>query len=435
MNRRRATLALLLLALLLAVPWVWRELSRRAARAALVAELERVLGKASASAGGRSVPGLAPAGDRGEAARLCEDVPLDAAGAAADLAALHGWLEEHHPVSSQPEAVVDAPWNWGLNHPPIVFPYLHALEPWFRSLDRVLAGPGLRFEDPGDPRSVRLRSVGAHRWNRLLVARAWKAHVTGEGRGGAVARIASALLLALRLDRAPMIVHRVQLEGALRAIGALRFVSEGDAFDPEGARQRLDPLLRALESTRRFGAILEQERRDGADTIAGRLDDPPSGIAAWWRRPAVLRADRRLLERYARAISLAEAPYPEASRALRGLRAGILRGHERGGSWQLASHLLVHELETEARAQAALARLALGLLEHREETGHLPGELEDAASRFPDGMPRDPRTGEPFGYAFHEDGSVSLVPAPASGRLPRPGRADPPRAWVFPPGL
>ncbi|MAB81519.1 MAG: hypothetical protein CMJ89_19435 [Planctomycetes bacterium] len=60
-------------------------------------------------------------------------------------------------------------------------------------------------------------------------------------------------------------------------------------------------------------------------------------------------------------------------------------------------------------AMGQMLRVALALAEHRERQGGWPSDLERVAGAFPEGLPLDPHTGEPFLYEV-EDGAISLGP-------------------------
>ncbi len=338
-------------------------------------------------------------------------------------------LESAHPSHREPEALVDAPWNWGRNHPPIVFPYLKELEPYLRDLEELLGES--RPDLAERPQDLVLR--GGRRFARLFIADAWRQLVGEKNPGAAAHRVVLALEIADRLDDGSLESHRIRVDSVLRSVGMIRWVFEADGVEPAALRSTLDrPLAEVAERTR-FDRALAGELASLASMPELRdrfLADP--GLAGWLGRPRRATRVRGVLDQLGAALDSVGRPYPEARPALDDLEKefGEPRSWQTSGRFDPGSKLREFERTIEVEAQAALARTVLALGEHRAERGDVPGQLEALAPKFEQGLPVDPRTGAPFLYEFDDDATARVVPAPARDLGPK-GRYDRPRVWTL----
>ncbi len=347
------------------------------------------------------------------------------------------WLETNFPPQHEPEGLVDAPWNWGRNHPPILYPYLETMESFFAGVTSTLALPRASFP-PGVPRDrvASIRTKAALRWNRLLVAEAWRRWLAAEDLVGAAERTSEALELARRLDAETVAEHAVRVAATTRAAIFVRFLVRREGLEVAVVRDLLEPALRDA-ATIRFAPALARGVREYARAIEERaLDaDPVADENAAWARAMRLRSLHAALDGAAGVVALLDEPYPRARPAL----DAWLAASPDPSPWierrRLDPRALVRDWEPtlEARTQVALARVALALLEYANEHGAYPDRLEAIHDRFePGSLPLDPRRDAPFDLERLEEGGVRLVPAPAQD-LPPPYRADPPRTWDLPP--
>lgn len=376
-----------------------------------------------------------------EAELPAPDVPPARAQAGSDsepsrFLQMDSWLETNFPPQAEPEALVDAPWNWGRNHPPIVFPYLAVMESFFAGVRSTLALPHEDFpEATPEDRVVSIRTTAAMRWSRLLVAEAWRLWVANGDVAGAAGMIADALELTRRLDAGTHAQHAVRVQAVTRAAVFIRFLVERAEFDPSQIRGRLEPALRGASEIL-FAPALARGVADYANAIESRAleVEPVGGEGSSWRRATRLRALRRALARVVQSVTIVADEYPRARVAMDAWLSDVAEPLPWIERRRLDPRALVRDWEptVEARTQVALARVALALVEHASEQGAYPDSLDEIRGRFESGIPTDPRRGEPFVVEWLEGGGLRLVPAPARD-LPPPYRADPPRYWDLPP--
>lgn len=347
------------------------------------------------------------------------------------LEELHAWLAIEHPIEREPEAVVDAPWAWGLNHPPVIYPYLDRMARVFAEVDRALEAPAFRVRSvdrfAGDVASAALRL------HRLLIARSWQ-ELRGNDDPMAAARlVGQSLELADRLDAGTFGAHTIRTGAIQRACGVLRWILDHPDTDAGAIRDYLDPVLARVGDGTRFDRALATEVRRVA-ALKDRLSRG-GGPVQWWLEPARIRSFVRTLAALDEAVRITGVSYLVAREELDRLVAA----HPAPSAWEsrnrieLVPRLRGYERSIEARVQIAMVRTGFALVEYRQAEGDYPADLAELAPLFDVGFPIDERTGVTLDYGFRDDGGVVLTPASVPERqLALPGRNDPPRDWTLP---
>jgi hypothetical protein len=322
-----------------------------------------------------------------------EPIPDDE-NAAVLLAEAHAFLEElqednlgYALLGIVPEA------EWSREDRASVVKYLADAKPYRDLVERAVALPGWRVEP----------DYGSDEFPFTVQPVVWTRHISEhfkwlvrmdsnpKGRTERAAQAATLLLRYAERARPMTIVGDLSLSSLrVHAVDGVRTSWRWPGFDAALYRSLLDePLARAERPTGPPARLIEAERTsvcwvvDGWPSYAGEID-----AYGAWNRLSLYRDANLALELYGRALAASDVPPEEALRFRLG--ASPDPAEQPIASWaKLSEHWF--RSYTEEVAALRLARVALAVLEHRQQNGRWP-------ERLPAEMPVDPFTNEPFQY-------------------------------------
>ncbi len=349
---------------------------------------------------------------------LLPAMPPDAENGAQPIDDAFAWLAEHDPENAWRERAIGSAQVEFADAAALLDArvLVDELAPLFERIDRAAARPAIAWAlGPHDTAATamvelvasdRLAVIGDLLHTRLLVARR------------ADERIAS-ILGSLRVG------WRVRTARSFEASSAVELHAQGSALlrarleqgdaDLAAARSALDEAL-DVAWTERFADAVRGDRVQAVAVLPFVFDGSwHEHQAAWLARLGINppTAFERLEDAF-KAMASGRAPPaygdddPDGSQlieAARGVGWFVAAGRSareiwdeegspdrEGSDWYPA---LMAEF-VRADAAARLARLALAACEHRRAQGAWPATPSDLAPLFPDGVPADPFTGEPF---------------------------------------
>jgi len=293
--------------------------------------------------------------------------------------------------------------------------YLESLEPYYELLKRVPSRPGWSVPH-GDPETP---GIGAHvAWlSHAAIYLGSRAELDSRAEGR-TERAAEAVLLILDLvDRwqEPMVLgYHVRLSVRSSAAVLLRSIHDKPGFDARLYRQLVEArLAAAVPEIGPPARVLREERIQGlwmvrkwlrGDMVKTFQPGPMERLRTTWvGRPWVFRDAVRYLDVVEAAILRCDRTPEEAVRVARALTQEAVgdRDSLTGGAQAFLPHLFTDYAG--AVAQNRCARVAMALLEHKQETGAWMEKL-------PDTLPANPFTGAPFEYERAGHGIRLVIP-------------------------
>jgi hypothetical protein len=299
--------------------------------------------------------------------------------------------------------------------------FLEKADQYFANVAAAVAKPALRFDAGrrdafGFPEDNGIAVI--QQTMRMLGARA-RAAPDGARRLDAIACEAA---IAGRLDAVTIIDRMVAMAAAGAAISDVRREVAAGRIDPAAARARLDPLLRRpWLPTIRTGLRCERVVLIRAYAIT--LDGTFPGPRRPWYRNIVPKAWGGSAGDEWYHAGMAAEIVEECGRLDRAFKVPLaplavyhpaVIAELKGASNLAATHVMTYDrlIPAAARMESAqnLARVALAVAELHATTGAWPASLDDVAPMFPDGVPRDPLTGEAFVYVRTKSGATIAAP-------------------------
>ena len=295
-------------------------------------------------------------------------------------------------------------------------PFLESLEPYYELLKRVPTRPGwsvpLYHPDRPDEALSRmswLSDATIYLGNRV------KLDVRAEGRTERAAEVVILLLdLADRWQEPTIYGYYWRLATRSSAAIAVRSAQAKPGFDARLFRQLVEPRLAAAAPARGPPArVLREARVPGLEMVRQWLRGEMVNTAhpdamewlrtTWVGRPWVFRDAVRYLDVMDAAIARCDKTPEEAVRVARTLEQetdydpdSLAGGHQR-----FLPRLFTHYAG--AVAQNRCARVAMALLEHKQQIGEWPETL-------PKALPTNPFTGQPFEYERDGKGIRIVIP-------------------------
>ena len=293
--------------------------------------------------------------------------------------------------------------------------YLESLEPYYQLLKRVPTRAGWSApyhspETPGNAEHVSWLSDAAMylTWRVELDLRA----------DGRTERAAEAVLLLLELTerwQEPTVFgYCWRLSTVSSAAIIVRSIHTKPGFDAHAYRQLVEPRLAAaapatgppahvLRATRVQGMWMVRRWLSGNMVNTFQPGMMERLRATWVGRPWVFRDAVRYLDVIDAAIARCDKTPEEAVRVARTLAQEVAYDTDSlaGGTQAFLPRLFTQHVG--AAAQNRCARVAMALLEHRQETGTWPEKL-------PAALPVNPFTGVPFEYEHKGEGIRIVIP-------------------------
>lgn len=371
---------------------------------------------------------------RGEPVTLAETephLPPDEENGALDLDAAWAWWDAHEPEDYW-EARVAGPWNptgmapWEENSTPeqlaALDEFLVFTAPLHEMVDRGAEKAEIAWPLPDldeDAFALGVRAPLLQELNRHLSARALK----GAGADDRLRALRTKLRIATRLRARTMIGHLVASTVFAQGCRELRTNLLMRSVDPAAARAQLDAALaHGWDAT--FRPMVRRERAFLLERLPYWMDG--SAQEAWYESiggtpPGLGDALRRLLrgtnpfddgdafdaDETIREIREMERWLDPAldARALHDATPGSVTTQSSIAA--VLGRIRVKLVQSDMLAR--LARVALAAYEHRRAHGDWPATAADLAPLFPDGVPRDPYTDEPF--ALERDADALVIRA------------------------
>jgi len=230
-------------------------------------------------------------------------------------------------------------------------------------------------------------------WIDLLIVGAFEGW---EGSGAAYG-LGRALDVARLMDSGLMVGGLKRAFGQSRVYRASYLVLEQELISPTRLRGELENRLVRNVELDYPGAVFMEERSFSARALQ-ELALEERICAGFSGDLRGVMDQLRELERY---TAIARVPPEDFIDALSETPSGGRAAGMRYRDYLTSLHTHV--------ALGEMLRVALALAEYRERQGTWPSDLAMIAGSFPDGLPLDPHTGEPFLYEL-EDGGISLGP-------------------------
>ncbi|MEM8883162.1 MAG: hypothetical protein AAGD14_03750 [Planctomycetota bacterium] len=219
----------------------------------------------------------------------------------------------------------------------------------------------------------------------------------------ALSTIESLLRFAGQLPRVPMFLHLVSCSMAGGGASHLPRMSRMSGFDPAVARQRLDPLLRSLLDPEPFLEALEFEAASLTSILQGLIDGDLPGDLVESLVPG-RGIDLREMGRVYRSARASVEDIVHAGERIRAVGPGRYYAESvdrldttmMNGLGLPAVRYVASRMRTTTELRQA--RLFLALHVHKQQHSEFPASLDELAPLFPDGIPLDPFTDQPFVY-------------------------------------
>ena len=257
------------------------------------------------------------------------------------------------------------------------------------------------------PRLVHMRN-----WSQLLAWRAYfQARISDPGSEpwslGSEQILASVLPLAAAFDDGSILGMHVRLEAELHTLRAARALLRKHCITATALRQVLDPLLVASASVEGIH-VIEGSLGQACDALE-LSSDATDELVDYEGAEAALRWARLPAADFFRELERSGLPEPGGFEARAVSSLALLHRH---------------------RSILTLFRVGLAIEEFRERTATLPTNLGEIAASFPNGMPLDPLSGEPFAW-LRAGGRLGPVTGPDGEHLDWPEAVEQLLAWDF----
>ncbi|MCZ6571764.1 MAG: hypothetical protein O7C98_01205 [Planctomycetota bacterium] len=293
--------------------------------------------------------------------------------------------------------------------------YVKECAPFFELVEEAAARPHCRFDDP-------------HGWPRIFVAaplgRAFRARAlmeAGEPGGSSKAARTAKVLMSTGKWRGPRIAltYLVGLVVEEGGVDIVREVAGRPGFDAHAARTILDGQLRRLAESAELADALRGERAYFLEVLREPMEGSLEGsFGVDWptRRHAHKDASRYLDMMGSTIRAVLDGDQETVDRVLERARAS-----DSAFPLTRLTPILIGNLQfssTRHEAVGNLARVALAVLEAKQETGVWPPDLSLIHARFEEGMPLDPWTNAPFVSERTKTGlRLAASPPDPEGRL------------------
>jgi hypothetical protein len=355
---------------------------------------------------------------RGETAlstEMARPQPLDEDNAAPLFKKADAWYREH-AEQERPYAYDYPPREeWSDEEWEEMRTWVNSCGPYIQMLHEAVSRPSCWLDrDWSQPGKMPVPLIRMFRSAAgLLELRAVLDAKCGGDPNDSVTQLAALMRLGPLLDNRIGVHYLTGLDLQVYAVDTLQEIAH--LLDARIVRSKLEPLLKAAERAEGLREVLIGDRAVGLQmvtlwiggesprTLVLREDETWGDVllSSWLMRPWAYLDGLELIERMDETLAWSEKPFSDGRAGFEELATrvdGLGRFYLFTKMFASMWSVRIYERTYRHAAKVRLARIGLALLEHRQETGSWPPNLDSLKAMFGDSVPLNPLTNDAFRY-------------------------------------